>query len=267
MRHDPEHPTLCIHRGALLIASWGAAAYGAPLTLLNAQATQDAFQGAPAPSLQAGEGVVVDSAEPRSGSGQSSLQQTLSVALMTMGVAIMVYILMRNLRKIRRTPHEMDKPPEERVAALRERSDRTCDPQVMIAQTQQIAQRLVTQVEAKAARIQGLLDHAEARLVHYEKVIHDLEARGAALEQTLQHHLQQNFQQTGTQPQMHTPAQPQSHTLSGAGQGSGAAPQRIDPLHQRVHELADQGLDSIEIARRIERPTGQVELILALRRA
>ena len=268
MRHSPEHPTLRIHRGALLIAAWGTAAYGAPPTMLNAQTTQEAFQGALAPSMQAGEGqaglgIVVEPTENRPSSEQSSLQQTLSVALMTMGVAIMVYILMRKLRKIRRTPHEMDKPPQERVAALRDRGEKSSDPQVMMAQSQQIAQRLVSQVEAKAARIQGLLDHAEARLAHYENVIHDLETRGASLERTLQ----QSLQQTSAQPHMHSSAQPQGHTLSGSAQDSVAAPQRIDPLHQRVHELADQGLDSIEIARRIERPTGQVELILALRRA
>ncbi|MCW5776890.1 MAG: hypothetical protein KIS87_10665 [Phycisphaeraceae bacterium] len=39
-----------------------------------------------------------------------------------------------------------------------------------------------------------------------------------------------------------------------------------DPLHARVYELADRGLPCVEIAREIDRPTGQVELILALRR-
>jgi hypothetical protein len=41
----------------------------------------------------------------------------------------------------------------------------------------------------------------------------------------------------------------------------------MDPLHRKVYDLADQGLTPVDIARRIEKPTGQVELILALRRA
>ncbi|MCB9844818.1 MAG: hypothetical protein H6811_02365 [Phycisphaeraceae bacterium] len=40
-----------------------------------------------------------------------------------------------------------------------------------------------------------------------------------------------------------------------------------DPGHRRVYDLADSGLDSLEIARRLDQPRGQVELILALRRA
>ena len=40
-----------------------------------------------------------------------------------------------------------------------------------------------------------------------------------------------------------------------------------DPLHRRVYELADAGKDVLTIAREIGKPTGQVELILALRRA
>ncbi len=38
-----------------------------------------------------------------------------------------------------------------------------------------------------------------------------------------------------------------------------------DPLHREVYTLSDHGLPTVEIARRLERPTGQIELILALR--
>ncbi|QQS09957.1 MAG: hypothetical protein IPK69_04875 [Phycisphaerales bacterium] len=40
----------------------------------------------------------------------------------------------------------------------------------------------------------------------------------------------------------------------------------IDPLHRTIHTLSDEGLSPAEIATRVERPVGQVELILALRR-
>lgn len=48
------------------------------------------------------------------------------------------------------------------------------------------------------------------------------------------------------------------------------APERVanlsEPSHAKVHDLADQGLPIVEIARRVGKPTGQVELILALRK-
>ncbi len=41
----------------------------------------------------------------------------------------------------------------------------------------------------------------------------------------------------------------------------------VDPSHRAVYELADAGHAPVEIARRLGRPTGQVELMLNLRRA
>ena len=38
-----------------------------------------------------------------------------------------------------------------------------------------------------------------------------------------------------------------------------------DPLHERVYRLSDDGLDAVQIARQTGQPTGQIELILALR--
>ncbi len=41
--------------------------------------------------------------------------------------------------------------------------------------------------------------------------------------------------------------------------------ERIDPRHLEIYELADQNLSKHEIATRLNRPRGEVELILALR--
>jgi hypothetical protein len=43
------------------------------------------------------------------------------------------------------------------------------------------------------------------------------------------------------------------------------APEVIDPRHQEIYTLADQGTEAAEIARQLNRPRGEVELILALR--
>ena len=40
-----------------------------------------------------------------------------------------------------------------------------------------------------------------------------------------------------------------------------------DPRHAEVYALADEGSTTFEIARRLNRPNGEIELILALRRA
>jgi DNA-binding NarL/FixJ family response regulator len=51
--------------------------------------------------------------------------------------------------------------------------------------------------------------------------------------------------------------------------GSAPPPQwttaSIDPQHEAVYALADQGKATAEIARQLNRPNGEIELILALR--
>jgi DNA-binding NarL/FixJ family response regulator len=61
--------------------------------------------------------------------------------------------------------------------------------------------------------------------------------------------------------------------LDGALASAAAAPlaaplhgeARIDSRHMEIYTLADEGHDSREIARRLSRPLGEIELILALR--
>jgi hypothetical protein len=45
----------------------------------------------------------------------------------------------------------------------------------------------------------------------------------------------------------------------------GAAPPLVDPRHAEIYALADQGRRPLEIAQELGRPSGEVELILALR--
>jgi hypothetical protein len=46
----------------------------------------------------------------------------------------------------------------------------------------------------------------------------------------------------------------------------GAGSSRVSTPHATVHRLADEGLSAAEIARRVQQPVGEIELILALRR-
>ena len=53
---------------------------------------------------------------------------------------------------------------------------------------------------------------------------------------------------------------------SGAATARGAE-QETDPLKQMIYKLSDAGKSSVEIAREINKNTGEVELILSLRRS
>ncbi|MCL4742852.1 MAG: hypothetical protein KJZ54_11705 [Phycisphaerales bacterium] len=100
-------------------------------------------------------------------------------------------------------------------------------------------------------------DSAEAVMAEMHDLARELaaqlEARAARLERLIRDADERLVRLEATDAAPRTP------------QRSPAAP-LADPLHTRVYELADRGLPTVEIAREIDRPTGQVELILALRR-
>lgn len=107
----------------------------------------------------------------------------------------------------------------------------------MMADAEELTRRLAAILDNKAARIEVLIEHADQRLA----ALAEAEAKTAA-------------QPSPAQCDPPTPPEP-------------PAPLSLDPLHRRVYDLADKGISPVEIARQIDRPTGQIELILALRRA
>lgn len=55
-------------------------------------------------------------------------------------------------------------------------------------------------------------------------------------------------------------------TISGSEEADSGATDETDALHHRIQELSDAGWPPVEIAKRVERTIGEVELILHLRR-
>lgn len=103
----------------------------------------------------------------------------------------------------------------------------------------ELVQHLAAELDAKAERIEGLIREAE-------RVIARLEG------------LQRIERVDG-------PADPAAVAIAEAkpAAADGGGP---DPVTRRVYELADQGKTPVEIAMALGQQTGQVELILALRR-
>lgn len=159
--------------------------------------------------------------------------QAWVVLVMVAGVALIVFSMRRRTEK----QIEADGAGIEKLDEIRRqvgnkyprlaRDAQASGASTMAADLEELGERLAAKLEARAARLEQLLDQADRR-------IRALEASAA-------------------QPPEPRPLDPKP-------------PRGADPTHARVHELADQGLSAVEIARAMGLPTGQVELILNLRR-
>ncbi len=173
-----------------------------------------------------------------------TMQENLSAILIGVGTVMMVFVIARMLRRqsANRRAHAAEpvrqrpKPstvPSFGSTATQDRLER------LMTDGEELTRRLAAILENKAAHIEILIEHADQRL----------EALEAATKAD-----QPPTPLTRTNPPARAPIETPT-----------ADP--IDPLHRKVYDLADKGLQPVDIARQIDRPTGQVELILAIRRA
>jgi len=149
--------------------------------------------------------------------------------LMIAGILLLVIILMSKQKNRGRKRGPVSEP-NERLADLRQSAAGRDTLHTVMADVEELAQRLAAQLDNKAARIEKLIADADDRLARLE--------------------------QAAAQPAPEAP--PATPRLTN---------QSDDPTRSRIYELADKGLSSIDIARRLDQPTGHVELILSLRSA
>lgn len=134
----------------------------------------------------------------------------------------------------------------------------------LMVEIEQMAKRMSAQLDAKAIRLERLLDETDQRIAYLEQ----LQQRQSAAPDTAS---------TPDAPDpLQTPDAPHAgvarHPAAAATQApSFASPPPVDdlqddPLLSKVYQLADAGLDANAIAREIGDHVGKVELILALRR-
>lgn len=168
-------------------------------------------------------------------------REDLSIGLIGLGCALMLIMISRMLfRRGRRRGAGAHAAANTRAAAAPVTASGAAHDRLerLMADAEELTRRLAAVLENRAARIEVLLEQADERLAALET------ATPAA--------------PTADAPR--TPAPPAGFSLTDTTPTT-------DPLHRKVYDLADRGLTPVDIARQIDRPTGQIELILALRRA
>lgn len=160
----------------------------------------------------------------------------LAGMLMAGGIIIITFILMARLRKGKRRTAPSTESPAEQIAQIRARAGDRNSIEAYKADAEDFTRRMAAILDNRAERLEQLIADADERLT----AIRRAEDSGA------------DHAELGDPPRLRHPSRPDPGPTT-------------DPLHDKIYRLADSGLDPISIARETGQPTGQVELILALR--
>jgi hypothetical protein len=213
--------------------------------------------------------------------------------LFLLGIMIALFVLMRALRrsssKRKLQTHTMGQPSE-RIEKLNRQAHISMDPaQRVVVEAEDLTRRMGAVLDNKAAKIEILLQEANERIAQLER------ASKAQLEQAQSNQSLQNrapdsrgvppealdrarldqdraerfadpaeTTSTEDQPPYRFERGPMERSANHPEQPSRPAKEMTFP--EQVDELAVQGLNAMEIANKLNRPVGEVELVLNLRR-
>ncbi len=124
----------------------------------------------------------------------------------------------------------LSKPPA--FASLAQQRSVERQMQNVLVELSDMARQITAQLDTRAAKLESLIREAEEKIA----VMKSLQSPPG-------------LAPPGFGPTVDSPQTPPS-----------------DPRHAQVYALADQGRSSMEIAQQLNRPSGEIELILALRR-
>lgn len=181
----------------------------------------------------------------------ASTQQLLLLA----AVVLAGFLFMRMLR--RSTPSEGSARQYRREidSATSHGANIKGDMEHLLIELDKLSREISAQVDTKFARLEGVITEADRRIAALRILLDAAKAAGASL----------GIEETTGQDAFTTDADAASADLP-----SVSAPANADATtakHEEIFALADQGMLPLEIARRLDRRVGEIELILNLRQA
>ena len=174
-----------------------------------------------------------------------SLNDPAAMVLVGLGVMGLIYLMVlrpaAQKNKKRKRPDPLATPPSVRASLAGERSAER-GMQTLLLELEQMSRQLSAQLDTKAARLEALIREADAKTAALQAVLSKDKA-GALADRLMSDDA--------------TADRPARESL-----GSGLA---ALASHRSIYDLSDAGDAAAAIARKLNRPAGEVELILALR--
>jgi hypothetical protein len=153
-----------------------------------------------------------------------------------LGVMALIYVtIVRPMMRRKRDP--LDRGPAFSSISQQRATERQM--QNLLVELSEMARQVSAQLDTRAARLDQLITQADERIAQLKSINQGAAASSAAIE--------------SSSPEAAVAVEPP---------GTAEPP---DPRHADIYSLADEGRDAHQIATQLGRPSGEVELILALR--
>jgi hypothetical protein len=146
------------------------------------------------------------------------------------------YIVLRPMMRKRKDP--MEKPPNFSLAEQRAVERQMSD---LLVELSEMARKVSAQLDTRSRKLELLIHDADEKIAELKRLTE---------EQAMPPRLERRARE------------PEGPPPTGAGKDEAM----IDARYSAIYDLADQGRSPQEIAHELDRPQGEVELILALRR-
>ncbi len=215
--------------------------------------------------------------------------------LFLMGILLALIVMMRALRRSsskRKHQTRTMGDPSERIEKLNRQAHVSMEPaQRAVVEAEDLTRRMGAVLDNKAARIEILLQEANERIEQLERASREQldqaqashpaptdapkESRGVPPEALDRARLDQDRAERLPQQNEATPAEETQPTYrfergpmerSNVHPDEPTRPSKPMTFPEQVDELVVQGLNAMEIANKLNRPVGEVELVLNLRR-
>lgn len=162
---------------------------------------------------------------------------------LAVGVVATLYLVMRGRAKGKKDP--LSRKPVPFGVAQQRQVER--DISSLMVEMLQTAQQMTAQLDTRAARLEVLLREADGKLAALKNATASAPVPISSAVTLSDSSVISKPAPTEPAERPETPETPP------------------DPRHRDIYALADQGRSPVEIARHLNRPNGEVELILALR--
>ncbi len=188
-----------------------------------------------------------------------------------------LFITLGLLMMLRKRKHRSGTQPtaREQLERSKQKQRMQGDLEQLMVELEQLTKRFSAQLDAKSLHLEKLIDQADRRVAELKRLQSESHPSATNTHEFWSPNDPRAIEPSSKPAPSPSSTSPQADGTTDAARGANAAglgasvvgSTRDADLTQRVYDLADQGLDAPDIARKLDEHVGKVELMLALRKA